>query len=123
MGQQLHLWSDEEPDKLRWSLSRDRRFADCRRRYYLHHFGSRGGHLPDAPPAVRELYMLKALSNRYMWVGEVVHSLIEMALGGWRRGERVPANGLIERGTRMMRAQYAESAGICLVNGPCKFAV
>jgi hypothetical protein len=44
-----------------------------------------------------------------MWVGQVVHEMIELALGAWRRGEEAPLEGLVERGTRSMRAQYAES--------------
>lgn len=106
---QLHLWGDDPPDGLRWSISRHKRFIDCRRKYYLHHYGCRGGWQPTAPSEARELYILRGLRTRYMWVGEVVHSLIELAFSAWRRRERVPLGALIERGTRLMRAQYAES--------------
>lgn len=53
--------------------------------------------------------MLKHLRNRYMWVGEVVHELVELALGRWRRGQDITVDALVERGTRRMRADYAES--------------
>jgi len=53
--------------------------------------------------------MLKALSNRWAWVGEVVHNMVELALQGLTRGEEVDLEALIERGTRTMRANYAES--------------
>lgn len=110
MTEQLHLWpSDRAADGLTWSISRDRRFRDCLRRYYLHHYGSRGGWQPDAAPEVRELYVLKQLSNRYMWVGSVVHEMVELVLSSWRRGDKVQVQSVVERGTRRMRSQYAES--------------
>ncbi len=105
---QLHLWPGLTGD-LTWSLSRDKRLRDCLRKYYLQHYLSREGRAPDAPQDLRELYILKHLKSRHMWVGEVVHHLIETALWAWRRGEEVPADALVERGTRRMRAHYAES--------------
>jgi len=109
VSSQLNFWPGEEGDGLRWSVSRDRRLTDCLRKYYLFHYGSRGGHNADAPPKVRELYVLKTLQSRHMWVGTVVHNMIELALGAFKRGEEVPVDSLVERGTRVMRAQYAES--------------
>lgn len=110
MTDQLHLWPDDQPgDRLKWSISRDKRLRDCRRKYYLQHFASLGGWAPAAPAAVRELHVLKNLQNRFMWVGSVVHEMIELALAAWRRGDSVPVGALVERGTRRMRAQYAES--------------
>lgn len=110
MSDQLELWPEEAPgERLSWSWSRDQRLRACARRYYLHHFGSRGGFEPGAPRAAREAYVLRNLQTRHMWVGKVVHELIELTLGAWRRGERVDLDGLVERGTRRMRAQYAES--------------
>jgi hypothetical protein len=109
MSDQLLLWPQDEGDGLRWSISRDKRLRDCHRKYWLFHFGSRGGQLPGAPRDKRELFVLRSLRTRYMWVGEVVHQLIELALGAWRRGEEAPVDALVERGTRTMRAHYAES--------------
>ncbi len=110
MSSQLELWPDEAPgDRFSWSVSRERRLRDCPRKYFLHHFGSRGGWLADAPPERRQAYVLRHLRSRFMWVGEVVHELIELAMGALRRGEQVSADGLVERGTRRMRAQWAES--------------
>lgn len=111
MVNQLDFWPEDvgPDDRLTWSVSRDKRLRACLRRYYLHHFASRGGHLPGGDPQARELYVLKHLRNRYMWVGEIVHEMIELALSAFRRGESVPVDQLVERGTRRMRAQYAES--------------
>lgn len=110
MPNQLHLWGDDTPgDRLRWSVSRYKRLRDCRRKYYLFHFASRGGQQPNAPRRLRELFVLRSLRTRHMWVGEIVHDMIELAMTAWRRNDEVPAEGLVERGIRTMRAQYAES--------------
>lgn len=105
---QLPLWPLQS-EGLRWSVSRHRRLVDCLRKYYYHDIASAGGWHADAPSETRHLYVLRGLRSRFMWVGEVVHSLIELALTAMRRREEVHAQALIERGTRMMRAQYAES--------------
>lgn len=110
MGAQLHLWGDESPDdRLRWSVSRDKRLRNCPRKYYLFHFASRGALQPGATHRARELFILRTLRNRYMWVGEVVHNMIELCLSAWSRHENVSLEDLVERGTRTMRAHYAES--------------
>ncbi len=107
---QLELWPEEAPgDRLGWSVSRDRRLKDCARKYYLYHYGSRGGHEAERGSAARQALVLRGLRTRQMWVGEVVHEMIELALQSWKRGERVGVEALVERGTRRMRAQYAES--------------
>ena len=107
---QLHFWPEETAgDRIQWSVSREKRVRSCARRYHLHHFASRGGWQPGATAEARELYILRHLRNRYMWVGEVVHELVELALSAWRKGDNVPMEALIERGTHRMRAGYAES--------------
>jgi hypothetical protein len=107
---QLELWPDEVPgERLSWSVSRDRRLRDCARKYYLYHYGSRGGQEAERNAQSYQALVLRGLRTRHMWVGEVVHEMIELALGAVRRGETVPVEALVERGTRRMRAQYAES--------------
>ncbi|MEZ0313969.1 MAG: RecB family exonuclease [Myxococcota bacterium] len=107
----MDFWpEDVVPGRLTWSVTRDKRLRTCLRRYYLHHYASRGGgNVKTADRETRELYVLKHLRNRYMWVGEIVHELIELALTAVRRGDSVPVEQLAERGTRRMRAQYSES--------------
>ena len=106
----MDLWpEDVVPGRLTWSVTRDKRLRTCLRRYYLHHFASRGGGGQKATRESRELYMLKHLRNRWMWIGETVHEMVELALNAFRRGDEVPVEQLIERGTRRMRAQYSES--------------
>lgn len=110
MSSQLKLWPESRPnDRLRWSISRDKRLRDCPRKYYLYHYASQGGKSATPNSSVRQLYMLKHLRNRFMWVGEVVHELLESTLHTWGRGGDVSADALIDRGLRRMRANYAAS--------------
>ncbi len=63
-----------------WSASRAAAFAYCKRQYWWNYYGSWGGWEPNAPAEVREAYTLKNLSNRWAWVGTVVHETIERIL-------------------------------------------
>lgn len=110
MSNQLQFWPEPRSSpRLRWSISRDKRLRDCARKYYLYHYASAGGRRAAEATPEREAYILKHLRNRYMWVGEVVHELIELTLHAWRRGQEVPVDALVDRGTRRMRADYVES--------------
>src|SRR5262245_42306408 len=63
-----------------WSKSRDRTFLDCARQYWFQYYGSWGGWDADAPPRTREIYVLKQLKTRHMWLGDRVHKAIERSL-------------------------------------------
>ena len=47
-----------------WSRSRDNVFQECRRRYYLHYYGSWGGWQAEGDPRARLLYVLKRLQHK-----------------------------------------------------------
>ena len=63
-----------------WSKSRDGTFLDCARQYWFQYYGSWGGWDADAPPRTREIYVLKQLKTRHMWLGDRVHKAIERSL-------------------------------------------
>lgn len=94
-----------------WSKSRHEKFSECLRAYYLHYYGSWGGWQDDAHPDVRQLYILKKLSNRFTWAGSVVHGTIRDVLTCVRFGRAVDSHYWIERAHRMMRADYRHSRG------------
>lgn len=92
-----------------WSKSRQEKFHQCLRAYYLHYYRSWGGWEPDAPEDARRLYVLKKLSNRYSWAGRVVHQAIRHSLIGVRFGRSIDSTRTIERAHRLMQRDYLYS--------------
>lgn len=97
-------------NELTWSKSRHEKLKECPRAYYLHYYGSWGGWDAAAPPAVRELYVLKQLSSRWQWAGSLVHDAVEKTLLRVKRGGPLrPVDDLVEQTRRRARAQWATS--------------
>lgn len=110
MLHQLDLWPEQLPTRrVSWSISRDRCFQQCLRKYFYSYVGAQGGSKPSASKEVREIYVLKHLRNRHMWVGELVHEAIEWALRAWKHGKECKEKDLVARSLQKMRLQYAES--------------
>ncbi len=76
-----------------WSVSRNSTFETCLRQYWWTYYGSWGGWNRDADPEARRAYMLKNLSNRWAWVGSVVHAAIEQIL---KRLQRRQGSGRLD---------------------------
>jgi hypothetical protein len=93
-----------------WSVSRDRLFQECLRKYYFNYYGYWDGWEHDAPERIREVYILKQLSHRPTWAGQVVHDCIKRSLENLSRGIPVLALDEILRITRdRMRADFRSS--------------
>lgn len=92
-----------------WSLSRQSTFDECLRRYYLQYYGSWGGWEDSAPAQARLAYQLKQMVNLEMWVGDIVHRLIESALGRLRTGYRPKPVALKERGRSLLNTEWKQS--------------
>ena len=92
-----------------WSRSRDNVFQECRRRYYLHYYGSWGGWNAEGDPRTRLLYVLKQLATRQMWAGRLVHESVERALLSLRDGYSLSEASLIESTVRQMREEWKGS--------------
>ena len=60
-----------------WSKSRDEVFQTCPRQYFFNYYGYWGGWEKIAPERTRQIYILKKLKNRQMWLGEKVHDCIK----------------------------------------------
>ncbi len=69
-----------------WSVSRDRVFRECPRKYFYTYYGHWGGWETNAPERTRQIYVLKQLKNRATWIGEVVHDCIARTLKNLSRG-------------------------------------
>jgi hypothetical protein len=92
-----------------WSKTRHERFEECLRSYYYFYYRSWGGWEASAPKPVRELYVLKKLSNRYSWAGSVVHDAIKDALLDVRSGREVDPAKVEARARRLMRDDFVHS--------------
>lgn len=93
-----------------WSKSRHEKLSECLRAYYLYYYRSWGGWDQGSHPEVRQLYILKKLSNRFSWAGTVVHDTIKNALLDLRAGRAVEPERFIDRAHRRMRSDYQFSA-------------
>ncbi len=93
-----------------WSKSRDIMFRKCARKYYFNYYGGWGGWKLNAPERTRQIYILKQLTIRYIWIGQVVHSCIERSMKNLYRGIR-PLNmeEIIQITLKMMRGDFVSS--------------
>lgn len=60
-----------------WSDSRVKTLRECMQRYFFHYYLSWNGWFKNAPPEKRSAYILKNLTNIYMWAGSIAHNEIE----------------------------------------------
>lgn len=96
-------------NELSWSRSRAGSFDACPRRYWFEYYGSWGGWSDRSEPRARELYVLKKLSTRAMWIGSVVHEAIENVLRALQRGERPEGPAVADATIARMRADFLDS--------------
>ncbi|TFB10448.1 Dna2/Cas4 domain-containing protein [Candidatus Marinimicrobia bacterium MT.SAG.2] len=67
-------------NKFSWSISQDRTFQTCKRKYYLNRYGSWGGWDKNSDELTRKIYILKNQATIPMLVGDVVHQTISKIL-------------------------------------------
>ncbi len=96
-------------NELTWSVSRHQKFAECRRAYWFHYYGSWGGWEPEATPSQREIYILKQLGNRFTWAGTIVHAAIRGTLTAIRAKRPVDPDKVLQRVHRVMRQDFVSS--------------
>lgn len=93
-----------------WSVTRDRTFRECLRKYYFSYYGSWGGWMPGAPARTREIYTLRKLKNRNLWAGEVVHQCIATSLKNLSSGIQVlPLERILGITRDRMRTDFRDS--------------
>jgi hypothetical protein len=94
---------------LSWSYSRVDVFTRCRLEYYYAYYGAYGGWEKDAPKEKRELNILKHTKNRYAWMGDMVHGLIEEFMQEFAKGNVLSSEQFLERADQRMRREYRDS--------------
>jgi CRISPR/Cas system-associated exonuclease Cas4 (RecB family) len=93
-----------------WSKSRHEKFKECLRAYYYQYYGSWGGWERGASEEVRNLYVLKKLSNRFTWAGSVVHEAVKGALLDLRVGKSPDVETVIRTAHRTMQEDFRQSS-------------
>lgn len=73
-----------------WSVSRERLFDECPRKYYFHYYLSWGGWERSAPLICREAFKLKRLVPLALWRGQLVHYVVSKVLQSMKAKGRVP---------------------------------
>lgn len=102
--------SRELQNEFSWSKSRHEKFTECPRAYWFHYYGSWGGWDAAAPPATRELYVLKNLSSRWQWAGSAVHEALRHLLERARvTGQHKPLETLLAETRQRTRTQWGAS--------------
>jgi len=96
--------------KFSWSISRDRVLQTCHRQYYFNYYGYWGGWDLDALERTRQIYILKQLQNRFMWVGAKVHDCIKHSLTNLRRGMSVlDVDQIVDIALNQMKEEFRSS--------------
>jgi len=93
-----------------WSVSRDRTFKTCLRQYWFNQYGFWDGWRYDADPRTREIYVLKQLKTRPVWVGDIVHTCIQRSLENMsRRVSLLPVEEILRITRDRMRSDFRQS--------------
>ena len=83
-----------------WSESRVKCLRECMWKYYLTYFCAWEGWMASAPQEKRRAYMLKNMTNLPMWIGSIVHDVIEEVIttgrdtGEWKTLEQAQNDGI-----------------------------
>jgi hypothetical protein len=101
IGLNLHTTQRVRPDKyteFSWSASRHSLFEWCRRKYYLHYYGSR--RVQEARDrAVSGVWWLKQVITRQTWIGSVIHLVAQKAVQAIQAGQALPADQVVDMAT------------------------
>ncbi len=92
-----------------WSTNRSNMFHECKRKYYLNYYGFWGGWEPSSDDRVREIYVLKKLQTRHMWLGTVVHDALERVLKFLRSGREIERDDVVRKMVDRMREEFEAS--------------
>lgn len=84
-------------------------FGECRRRYYWNYYGYWNGWSPDAADAARLAYRLKKMQSLPMWLGDLVHRMIERILGDLRNRELNTLERYQKQARDLMNREWKQS--------------
>lgn len=100
----------EFKNRFSWSRSRDELFNRCHREYYYHYYGYWGGWDSLVDKRVRQLYVLRNLKNRHMWLGTTAHSSIKQMIKEVQNGQNPDLYNHIARLHNRIEREFNESS-------------
>lgn len=92
-----------------WSKSRDTVFKECKRKYFFNHYGFWNGWVASEEDRIKRIYYLKKLSTKEVWMGSVVHGVIEYLLKRFRFGEEIGLSHAVAILKKRMESDFAMS--------------
>lgn len=92
-----------------WSKSRDGLFKECKRKYFFNHYGFWDGWVASEDERIKRIYYLKKLATKELWMGSVVHEIIEYVLKKFRVGEEIRLSHAMIILRKRMESDFAMS--------------
>ena len=92
-----------------WSFSRAKRYRHCPRAYYYHSYAAWEGWLDESPAPVKQVYLLKNLTDLPRWIGSLVHETIKFGLARLKAGQPMAATALRQHMHRRAQTDFADS--------------
>jgi len=92
-----------------WSFTRYKVFNECRRQYYHHYYGYWDGWNDAAPDRARLTYRLKNMMSAPMWVGDLVHRMVERIVGDLRNRELNSLDSYPKQARTLLNREWTQS--------------
>lgn len=99
----------EFKNEFSWSKSRDQVFRECKRKYFFNHYGFWGGWDKSKSERIKKIYYLKQLATKEIWIGQVIHNIIEYVLKKYKEGEKISLSHAIAILEKRLSSQYIAS--------------
>ena len=80
-----------------WSYTRASKYQQCPRAYYYHYYAAWQGWRDDVPHPIKQVYLLKNLTDLPRWTGALVHETIKFALSRLKAGQPLTNDDLIKQ--------------------------
>jgi hypothetical protein len=118
----LDNWNEEEYAKFKWSLSRNKNFEDCLRKYYFQYYDWRDWWIASEDGMKRIANTMRSLKSRAMWRGIIIHEVIRVILHNNRPQEIGCDYDQAEKIlVRKMKNDWASSVDWLIVEDPKVF--
>jgi PD-(D/E)XK nuclease superfamily len=102
--------------KNNWSVSRDRVLNSCERQYYYTYVAS--ARINSKNPQLKEIALLKKLTNIPMWQGELFHDIVATSLNRIKRGESLLSDTWLRTLKKKVKTEWDFSANRSIHKNP-----